>query len=181
MITLFRQGFGINTNLYETNILNLTVVVIVVVKVVGDSLRTALDQRRQTILSTLQEADQKAREAKRRLEKAQKDLEETRLRAEEIRIQVAQTIEKENLTIQTQLENDLIRFRERGKQSIELERQRIKQSIYKKITYLALDIAEDILMKAFKHQSISAVKQKELNEIHTRTTFYQLKRLFYIK
>jgi F-type H+-transporting ATPase subunit b len=179
MISLLRQGFGFNTNLYETNILNLTVVFIIVVKVVGDSLRTTLDQRRQIILSTLQEADKKAREAKRRLEKAEKDLAETRLRAEEIRIQVTQAIEKENLAIQAQLENDLTRFQERGKQSIELERQRIKQSIYKKVTYLALDTAEEILLQTFKHQRISASKQKELNEVHTQTTFYQLKRLYY--
>ena len=50
-----RQGFGFNTNLIETNVLNLAVVIGVVIKVVGDSLRSLLDQRRSTILSTLQE------------------------------------------------------------------------------------------------------------------------------
>jgi F0F1-type ATP synthase membrane subunit b/b' len=54
-----RHGFGFNTNLLETNVLNLRVVVRIVVKVVGESLRELLDQRRQTILSTLQEADKK--------------------------------------------------------------------------------------------------------------------------
>jgi len=54
MIITLRQGFGLNTNLFETNILNLTVVIGVVIKVVGDSLRSLLDQRRKTILSTLQ-------------------------------------------------------------------------------------------------------------------------------
>jgi F-type H+-transporting ATPase subunit b len=152
----------------------LTVVLIVVVKVVGDSLQRTLDQRRQTILSTLQEADQKARETRRRLEKAQKDLAETRLRAEEIRIQVTQTIERENLAIQAQLEKDLVRFREAGQQAIELERQRTQQSVYKKLTDSAINSAENILLKIFKRQGVA---QKELNEIHTRTTFYQLKGL----
>lgn len=174
MTILLRQGFGFNTNLYETNILNLTVVLAIVIKVVGDSLQTILSQRRKMILSTLQEADQKARDAKRRLEKAQRDLEETRTYAAEIRTQATRTIERENIAIQKQLKSDLVRFRERGQQAIEIEQQRIKQSIYKKITNLALDSAENTLLKTFR---IPSSKQKELNEVHTQTTFYRLKRL----
>lgn len=54
-----RHGFGFNTNLLETNVLNLRVVVRIVVKVVGDALRELLDQRRKAIVSTLTEADKK--------------------------------------------------------------------------------------------------------------------------
>ena len=67
-----RNGFGLNTNLFETNVLNLAVVVGVVVTVVGDALSTLLKQRRETILSTLQEADNKAIESKNRLDEAKK-------------------------------------------------------------------------------------------------------------
>ena len=67
-----RQGFGFNTDLFETNVLNLAVVVGIVVTVVGDAVQSLLDQRRQNILSTLAEADKKAREAQKRLEEAQK-------------------------------------------------------------------------------------------------------------
>jgi PII-like signaling protein len=56
-----RHGFGFNTNLLETNVLNLSVVVRIVVKVVGDALRELLDQRRKAIVSTLTEADKKKR------------------------------------------------------------------------------------------------------------------------
>ena len=55
-----RQGFGFNTNLFETNVLNLAVVVGIVVTVVGDAVQSLLDQRRQNILSTLAEADKKS-------------------------------------------------------------------------------------------------------------------------
>lgn len=177
MTILFREGFGLNTNLYETNILNLTVVLIVVVKVVGDALRSLLDQRRQAILATLEEADQKAREAKKRLEIAQRDLEDARIRVQEIRTQMNQTIEKDNLFIQKQLKRDLLRFQERGKQAIELERQRVKESISQQISNIALHSAKDTLLKTFGRQRRGASsKQKELNEIYMRETFCQLKR-----
>lgn len=166
MMTLLRQGFGLNTNLFETNILNLAVVVGVVIKVVGDSLRSLLDQRRQTILSTLQEADSKAKEAKKRLEEAQRTLEAARLRVQEIRIQTIQAIEREKSVAQKQLERDLRRLRERKDQAVQLERQRATQFISNQISTLALNSAENILLNALGSQNTSSLKQKELNEMH---------------
>ena len=174
MITLLRQGFGVNTNLLETNILNLAVVVGVVIKVVGDSLRSLLNTRRETILSTLQEADLKAKEAKDRLEAAQRTLEEARLRVQEIRIQTVQAVEREKSIAQKQLERDLYRLRDRRDQSIQLERQRAIQLISNQISNLALDSAENILLNALGSQSNSGSKHKELNEMHVRKTFCQL-------
>jgi F-type H+-transporting ATPase subunit b len=174
MITPLRQGFGLNTDLFETNILNLTVVVGVVIKVVGDSLRALLDQRRQTILSTLQEADLKANEAKQRLEAAQETLEEARLRVQEIRAQTVEAVEREKSIAQKQLERDLNRLRERKNQAIQIERQRATQLISRQISTLALNSAENILLNALGSQNTSSSKQKELNEMHVRKTFCQL-------
>jgi F-type H+-transporting ATPase subunit b len=67
-----RHGFGFNTNLIETNVLNLRVVVRIVVKVVGDAVKNILDERRQIILSTLQEADKKERKIQQQLREAKK-------------------------------------------------------------------------------------------------------------
>lgn len=153
MITLMRQGFGVNTNLLETNVLNLAVVIGVVIKVVGDSLRSLLDQRRQAILSTLQEADLKAKEAKERLETAQRTLEEARLRVQEIRIQTVEAIEREKSMAQKQLERDLNRLRDRRDQAIQLERQRTIQVISRQISDLALNSAENILLRALGSQN----------------------------
>ena len=169
-----RQGFGFNTNLIETNVLNLAVVIGVVIKVVGDSLRSLLDQRRRTILSTLQEADLKAKEAKQRLEAAQRTLEEARSRVQEIRIQTVQTVEREKSEAQKQLERDLNRLRERRDQAIQLERQRATQFISYQISGLALNSAENILLNALNPKNTSSSKQKELNEMYVRETLCQL-------
>jgi F0F1-type ATP synthase membrane subunit b/b' len=152
----------------------LAVVIGVVIKVVGDSLRSLLDQRRQAILSTLQEADLKAKEAKERLEAAQRTLEEARIRVQEIRIQTVDAIEREKSIAQQQLERDLNRLRDRRDQSIQLERQRTMQVISHQISDLALNSAENILLRALGSQSSSSLKQKELNEMHVRKTFCQL-------
>lgn len=169
-----RQGFGLNTNLLETNVLNLAVVIGVVIKVVGDSLRSLLEQRRRTILSTLQEADLKAKEANQRLEAAQRTLEEARSRVQEIRIQTVQAVEREKSVAQSRLERDLRRLRDRRDQAIQIERQRTTQLISYQVSSLALNSAETILLNSLNPQEASNLKQKELNEMYVRKTFCQL-------
>ena len=176
MIAITRQGFGFKTDLFETNVLNLAVVVGVVVTFVGDALRVLLDQRREMILITLKEVDQKARQVQEQLEKARESVESSRLRAQEIRTQTVQTIEQEELTIQEQLKEDLLRLQESGRQRIQLERQRIIQSIAQQVANMTLIIVENTLVTAFRLQGPTLSKQKELNDMHVRETFRQLKR-----
>jgi F-type H+-transporting ATPase subunit b len=152
----------------------LAVVIGVVIKVVGDSLRSLLDQRRRTILSTLQEADLKAKEANQRLEAAQRTLEEARSRVQEIRIQTVQAVEREKSVAQKQLERDLRRLRDRRDQAIQIERQRTTQLISYQVSSLALNSAETILLNSLNPQRASNSKQKELNEMYVRKTFCQL-------
>jgi F-type H+-transporting ATPase subunit b len=170
-----RYSFGLNTNLFETNVLNLAVVVGIVVTVVGDALRTLLDQRRQVILSMLQEADKKARDSQKRLEDARRAVEMARLLAQEIRTQATQVIEQESLIRQKQLEEDFQRLQERRSQSIVLARQQAIQSVVNEVSQLAVASAENILLDALGPNGKIYLKQKDLNEIHVRESFYKLK------
>jgi len=175
-MVIIRQGFGFKTDLFETNILNLRVVLGIVVTFVGDALRTLLDQRKQIILSTLREVDQKAKEVQQRLEDARKSVETARSRAQEIRNQAIQSVEQENVRIQQILKDDIYRIQETGKQRIKLERQRMIQIVAQKVAKITLKIAEGMLLITFSSQRQSGSKQKELNDIHVRETFRQLKR-----
>jgi len=176
MILIIRQGFGFKTDLFETNILNLTVVLGIVVTFVGDALRNLLDERRKIILSTLQEVDQKAKEVQKRLREAQESVETARLRAQEIRSQAVQTVEQENIRIQQILKEDLLRLKERGQQRIQLERQRMIQFVAQQVANMTLKRAEGSLLISFSSQSSAISKQKELNDMHVRESFRQLKR-----
>jgi F-type H+-transporting ATPase subunit b len=98
-----RHGFGFNTNLIETNVLNLRVVVRIVVKVVGDAVKNILDERRQIILSTLQEADKKERKIQQQLREAKKALETAQITAQEIRSQSNEAVQQENYTIKKKI------------------------------------------------------------------------------
>jgi len=170
-----RHGFGFNTNLIETNVLNLRVVVRIVVKVVGDALKNILDERRQIILSTLQEADKKERKIQQQLREAKKALETAQITAQEIRSQSDEAVQKENYAIKKKLDEDLKRFQESSSQTIKLERQQIIEFIAQQVAVLAVKNAENRLSTVLKDSPIS-LKQKELNKIHIQETFSRLKR-----
>lgn len=176
MITLIRHSWGLNTDIFETNILNLAVVVGIVITFVGDALRSLLEHRRRIVLLALQEADQKARKVRQQLEQAKEALEIARLRAGEIRIQAIQTVEQEDRKRKKQLEKDLSRLREKRRQEIQLERQRIVQSVSQQVAEIALNIVENDLMITFGTQGAALSKRKELNKTRVQKTLRQLER-----
>jgi F-type H+-transporting ATPase subunit b len=172
-----RHGFGFNTNLIETNVLNLRVVVRIVVKVVGDAVKNILDERRQIILSTLQEADKKERKIQQQLREAKKALETAQITAQEIRSQSNEAVQQENYTIKKKLDEDLKRFQESSSKTIKLERQQIIEFITQQVAVLAVRNAEYRLSTVLKNgPGPISLKQKELNKIHIQETFNRLKR-----
>jgi len=65
-------GFALNTNILDTNIINLVVVLGVLFTVGGDALKATLANRKEAILSTMQEAEERAKQAQAQLEEAKK-------------------------------------------------------------------------------------------------------------
>jgi F-type H+-transporting ATPase subunit b len=168
-------GFGINTNIFETNLLNLAVVVRVVVSVVGDRIRSLLEQRRQNVMAILQDVDVKAKAREQQLLDARNALKTAQNYAQEIRIQALLTAESERSLILQQLKRELKRIQERGDQVVQIEYLRTIQDITRRITQLALSTTEKTLRSALDPNGPSVAKQKELNAVHVRETFRQLK------
>jgi F-type H+-transporting ATPase subunit b len=84
-LILGHGGFGFNTNVFETNIINLAAVVGIVVSFVGKNLSSLLEDRKNTIVKNLQEANQRAIEAEEKLTAARAQLEIAKKKAQEIR------------------------------------------------------------------------------------------------
>lgn len=108
------EGFGLNTNILETNLINLSVVIGVVVSFVGDALKSLLETRKQTILNNIQEANQRANEAQDRLNQARAQLELAQKKANDIREQGLLNAEREKNQCVRQTEEDILRRATRG-------------------------------------------------------------------
>lgn len=98
------HGFGINTNIFETNIINLAAVIAIVVSFVGSNFTALLEDRKKTIINNLQEANQRAIEAEEKLNQARALLESAKKKAQEIREEGMLRVTQEINTVVSQHE-----------------------------------------------------------------------------
>lgn len=153
------EGFGLNGNILETNIVNLSVVIGIVVSFGGDALRSLLENRRQTVLATLEQANERAREAKQRLEEAASQLEFAEKKAAEIRQQGGTAAEKEKADLLAQTEQDIVRLEGTKEETLGLQQQKAVAQVSQQVVALALNRVRDKLtnrLDATFHQSVNS-------------------------
>lgn len=117
-------GFGINTNILETNIINLAAVVGVVVTFVGQNLTATLEDRKNTILKNLQEANQRAIEAQQKLEQARKQLVDAQRKAQEIRQEGNMRLQQELNSVVKEHESRLARLNDFKAETVQFYQQK---------------------------------------------------------
>nr|YP_009367561.1 CF0 subunit I of ATP synthase [Pseudoneochloris marina]ARK14536.1 CF0 subunit I of ATP synthase [Pseudoneochloris marina] len=139
------HGFGFNTNILETNVINLAVVIAVVISFVGDAVRELLNNRKETILNNLREADARALEAQEKLNQAKAQLELAQKKATEIREQGLIAAEQEKKLCIQQAEEDAARLKQGKQDTIRLQQQKAIQQISQQIVSLALQQVRDKL------------------------------------
>lgn len=143
ILTLFAhnpsgESFGFNFNILETNLINLSVVVGVVVSFGGNALRSLLDNRKQTIINNLEEADKKAKEAQEKVNKTKTQLELAKKKAIEIREQGIVTAEQEKKQCILQTEQDALRLEELKQETIQFQQQKVISQVSQQVVALAL-------------------------------------------
>lgn len=159
---MFAEHFGFNTNILETNVLNLAVVLAVVVTYIGDALRGLLENRKQNILNNFREADQRASEAQERLNKARLQLEQAQTKAKQIRDQALVTIEQEKNQIVRQNQEDIKRLSVIQQETLQFEQQKVQNELAQKLVRLAL------------HQVREKLTQRLNSSIHSAVNNFQI-------
>lgn len=124
------EGFGINTNIFETNIINLAAVVAIVISFVGKNLSALLEDRKKTILNNLQEASQRAAEAQERLNVAKNQLELAKKKATEIREEGVLRATQEMNNCVSQHEERLSKLEEFKQETVQFYQQKAFKQAY---------------------------------------------------
>ena len=140
-----RAGFGFNGNILETNVLNLAVVIGIVVSFGGDALRSLLENRKQNILKSLQEADFRAQEGKEKLLKAKSQLLFSKQKSIEIREEGRTTAEKERKQSVCQTREDVQRLEQVKEETLQMEEQKTIRRVSQQVVLLALNKARNKL------------------------------------
>jgi F-type H+-transporting ATPase subunit b len=142
---LGNEGFGFNGNILETNIINLSVVIGVVVSLGGDALRSLLQTRKETILKNFEEAKVRSEEAREKLALASKEVENAKIKAQEITQQTASILEKERAMYSQQFESETKRLTSLKEETLTFQEQRAKYQISNQIIALAVEKVEQTI------------------------------------
>lgn len=163
------EGFGINTNVLETNILNLAVVIGVLVVFGGDVISSILTSRRDRIVQSVESAEKKYLEAQEALEKANMNLDEAKQKAASIRAQGDSTVQQVVDLVARLAAEELERLEEVKNSTFALAEQKATKQVQKQLVSLALTKAytklETLLkspkaQKAYVSQAILALRAK---------------------
>jgi F-type H+-transporting ATPase subunit b len=85
------EGIGLNLDILETGLLNIIAVVAILVFTGRDFLGSLLEERKTTIVKSVQDAEDRLNEAQKRLDEAQKQLNQANLVISEIRNETVAT------------------------------------------------------------------------------------------
>nr|WRB01327.1 ATP synthase CF0 subunit I [Huperzia serrata] len=144
-------GFGLNANLLETNLINSGVVLgLPVYSGKGVcagriSKCNLLNNRKQTILSTIRDAEERYEEATDKLKQARTRLQQAKIKADEIRINGLSRMEGEKQDLVDSADGNSKRLEDSKNATIRFEEQRAIEQVRQQVSRLALERALEVL------------------------------------
>lgn len=163
------KGFGINTDLFETNILNLSVVIGVLIYYGRVALGNIIKDRKEIITKNLQEADSKFLEAEENLSFAKKNLEIAKTKADQIRQQGTMLSAQTSKSILDSIEDDIRRLKTVNLSSIKMEENKSISEVCQKLSQGALSKAVENLKKDLNPAIHKKIIKKKINKISVKS------------
>jgi F-type H+-transporting ATPase subunit b len=134
-------GFGINTNILETNLINLVIVIGVLVWFLRGFLGGILERRREAILAELQDAEQRLAQASAALSQAQSDVAAAQLKAEQIRTDGKARAEAIRLDSEKRTIEEMARLRQEAVADLNAEAARVSDLLRREAARQAIEKA----------------------------------------
>ena len=135
------EGFGLNLNLFETNLLNLAVVVFGLYKFLPNFLGSMLEKRRSSILQDLKDAEDRLVDASKALKQAQLDLSSAEKKADKIRTDCEARAESIRLESEKRTVLEMARIKQGAASDLNVEAARVSNQLRREAAELAIEKA----------------------------------------
>ena len=139
------EGFGLNFNLFETNIINLAVVIFGLYKFLPGFLGKILEKRRTSILTDLKDAEGRLTQAKNSLSKAKEELASAKQKADKIRNDCKARAEAIRLESEKRTVEEMARIKQGAVADLNAEASRVTSQLRKEAAELAIKKALEML------------------------------------
>jgi F-type H+-transporting ATPase subunit b len=138
-------GFGLNLNPFETNIINLAIVIVGLWKFLPGFLGSILSRRREAILNDLRDAEERLTSATAALAAAQKDLAEAQIKAEQIRVDGKARAEAIRLDSERRTIEEMARVKQGALADLNAEASRVMDVLRREAATRAIARALEVL------------------------------------
>jgi F-type H+-transporting ATPase subunit b len=133
-----KKGFSINTNILETNVINIAILLLALIYFGKPTLNKILQDRQDKVLFAINEAETKLEQANNRLMEAEKQLQQTQTIINQIKQEAESTAAKIRASILAQGKIDVDRLLASSKSSVISIESEIRKQIQQQIATLAL-------------------------------------------
>ena len=162
---LATEGFGLNFNLFETNILNWAVVVFGLYKFLPGFLGKMLQKRREGILLELKDAEDRLLNATKALEKAKKDLSLAEEKASQIKADSLKRSESIRMESEKKAIEEMARIKQSAISDESSEASRAISQLRKEAVELAIKKALDSLPNRLDKTTQEKLVTQSINNI----------------
>nr|YP_009646500.1 CF0 subunit I of ATP synthase [Chloropicon maureeniae]QBX98168.1 CF0 subunit I of ATP synthase [Chloropicon maureeniae] len=143
------MGIQFNLNIFETNLINLSIVVSVVIFVIGDAFKVSLQERKQGIVTALNEANERYEQAQAQLNEALSRLEAAKSKAQSIQQEAPANALQQKESIQSQFALEEDRVNKQFENDIYLARARMTKTLYTHMVHASISKARSSLVTHF--------------------------------
>nr|YP_009548304.1 ATP synthase CF0 subunit I [Bommeria hispida]AYW15125.1 ATP synthase CF0 subunit I [Bommeria hispida] len=145
-------SIGLNTNIFEINLINLVLVLGILFYYGKGVLINFLENREKTISNTIRDAEERHTEATEKLRRARIRLQQAEIKADEIRISGLTQMDKERRDLVDAADNDLIGLEDSKNYAIRFEKQRAIEQVRQQVSRLASERALESLNSRLTHE-----------------------------
>ena len=162
---LATEGFGLNFNLFETNVLNWAVVVFGLYKFLPGFLGKMLQKRREGILLELKDAEDRLLNATKALEKAKKDLSSAEEKASQIKADSLKRSESIRMESEKKAIEEMARIKQSAISDESSEASRAISQLRKEAVELAINKALHALPNRLDKKTQESLVTQSINNI----------------
>lgn len=162
---LAEGGFSLNTNILDTNLINLAIIITVLFvfgrKVVGNTLKT----RRENIETAIKSAEQRAKDAAGKLKEAQQNLDRATAEAERIKKAAQDNAQAAKEAILAQAAVDIERLQEAGAADLSAELDKAIAQLRQKVVAQALQKVEAQLKSGIADDAQQVLIERSISQL----------------
>jgi F-type H+-transporting ATPase subunit b len=162
------KGFGLNLDIFETNLINLAILVGLLVYFGSKVLGKILSDRKSKIAQAISEAEDRQKKAEAALAEQQKNLAQAQATAERVRKEADGRAQAAKAAIATQTEKDIERLKETAAQDLSSEQARVISELRQRIVALAMERAEAQLKEQLNDSTQQTLIERSIAQLGGR-------------